>query len=440
MPKLADYILNSYNWQCVNAFFALLCFLSSIFGIFLNPVNCWNNKKESSSYCNNLEEGKKIGLIIEEVNHSDKNKQHMEKSYIYEDKCDSSSYLQGIKLSYNGVEVDIPMANFQRIKGQNHSKSTNELVISSPKTLSTEKYYREEISMVKNASFCLTGISKEFYPEKCYSNIAPSEKFSAEILTLCHIKTRLPEKELLCEAKENTIIDQRNKTVLDIPLKEMKSKNSKTYKFNALIRNIFRSSLLQDPSFLGLCISNFLVFMALGIPFAFGPDMMVQKRIMSEENGSNLITPMGITSMIVMPLNGMLIDNGPKFNPILVTALSLMSAGLSMITFIVCKTELEAVIIAIWFGISFSAILSLPAVIVEKLIGDKQMKSAFSVLILLRGISISIGSPIAGKIYDYTNQYDGAFYFGGGLFLFASIPLLVIYLNRQNRYQSQQKG
>ena len=59
--------------------------------------------------------------------------------------------------------------------------------------------------------------------------------------------------------------------------------------------------------------------MGLGIPFAFGPDMMVQKKIMSEENGSNIITPIGLTSMVIMPVIGLLIDNGPRLNPIGVT-------------------------------------------------------------------------------------------------------------------------
>ena len=439
IPKLADYVLSYYNWQCVNAFFALLCFLSSVFGILLQPLN-WRKRKGTEDSCNGSDEIKHIGIIIDECNNNDGNKPHVEEGYIYDDQHVVSSGSKGLKISLNGTGRDIAITNYgsNPRKDKQYSKSTNELMPSDQAISRNEELSHSRTPMIKNASFCLTGIN--LYPENCYSNLQATDKPNAEVLTLCHITTAFPEGSSFCavsvrsrrSSQDEVNLSSSNEIQLNVAMKDTKILNSTATKFQTFAEYI-KSSLPKDQYFVGLCISNILVFMGLGIPFAFGPDMMVQKQIMSKENGSNLITPIGLTSMIVMPLIGSLIDNGPRLDPIMVTALSLVSAGFSMILFTVCKTELVAIVIAIWFGISFSAILSLPPVILEKLVGEKEMKSAFSLLVLIRGISISIGGPLAGNIYDYTEKYDGAFYFAGGLFLIASIPLLTIYIKKKHR-------
>lgn len=439
IPKLADYVLNYYNWQCVNAFFALLCFLSSVFGILLQPLN-WRKKKGTEGNCNGRDEIKHIGIIIDDCNNSGGSKQHVEEGFIYDDQHVMSSCSQGVKISLNGTARDIAITNYgsNPRKDKQYSKSTNEIMPSDLIISPNEKISHNTTPIIKNTSFCLTGIN--LYPENCYSNLHATDKSNADVLTLCHITTAFPENSSFCavsvrsrrSSQDEVNLSSSNAIQLNMAMKDMKTSNSTAIKFKTLGESI-KSAFPQDRYFVGLCISNILVFMGLGIPFAFGPDMMVQKHIMSKENGSNLITPIGLTSMIVMPLIGSLIDNGPRLDPIMVTAFSLVSAGFSMILFTVCKTELVAIVIAIWFGISFSAILSLPPVILEKLVGDKEMKSAFSLLVLIRGISISIGGPLAGNIYDYTAEYDGAFYFAGGLFLIASIPLFTIYIKKKHR-------
>ena len=428
IPKLANYVLNSYNWQCVNAFFALLCFLSSIFGILLKPIRS----------CKSEEKGvNRIEIIIDDV---DPNKDQIDiEAPVWNNQSPKPTlnYSQLFRVSCNGICGSLAESG-HGIKGsnhginsdKNHSKSTNELF----PTNFNGSLDNKKLTMLKNASFCLTGVSQDWYSKALYNNLPTINKSQSKSLTRCHI-TAIPDETIahkLSPTKNEVNIHASSLLVVDLELKDEKRSGLPSNRFNS-IKNLFKSSLCRDMNFIALSISNIMVFMGLGIPFAFGPDMMVQKKIMSEENGSNLITPIGMTSMVIMPVIGLLIDNGPKLNPMGVTGFSLMSAGLSMISFVYCQTELVAIILATWFGISFSAILSLPPVILERLIGTEKMKSALSVLVLIRGISISVGGPIAGTIYDYTGEYDGTFYFAGALFLAGCIPMLLVYLKQRNK-------
>ena len=104
-----------------------------------------------------------------------------------------------------------------------------------------------------------------------------------------------------------------------------------------------------------------------------------------------------------------------------------------MFAFTLCWRHIESIIAATWFGISFSAFLSLPPVILERILGKDNVSSAYGVLVFIRGISISVGPPLAGFIYDSTKYYDGSFFFAGGLFIMAGLPIFIVYVFQRRR-------
>ena len=196
---------------------------------------------------------------------------------------------------------------------------------------------------------------------------------------------------------------------------------------------LHRLKLFQDFNFVLFCVSNVMLFMALNIPFAYGPDMMVKRNIVTQDNGSNFNMAIGFTSLVSMPLVGILVDYGPKLNPFVVTFLSMLSAGISMFIFPMTWSLDEAIIVAVWFGVSFSAFLSLPPVILENILGKENVASAYGLLVFIRGISISVGPPLAGLIYDITKTYNGSFFFAGILFSLAGLPIIIIYILHKRR-------
>ena len=102
-----------------------------------------------------------------------------------------------------------------------------------------------------------------------------------------------------------------------------------------------------------------------------------------------------------------------------------------MLVFTFCWTLTQAIMVAIWFGVSFSVFLSLPPIILERILGKENVASSYGLLVFIRGISITVGPPLAGLIYDSTSDYDGSFFFAGGLFIMASVPICVVYISQR---------
>ena len=47
---------------------------------------------------------------------------------------------------------------------------------------------------------------------------------------------------------------------------------------------MFKLGLFRNFDFVLFCVSNVMLFMALNIPFSYGPDMMVQRKIVSQDS------------------------------------------------------------------------------------------------------------------------------------------------------------
>ena len=55
------------------------------------------------------------------------------------------------------------------------------------------------------------------------------------------------------------------------------------------------------------------------------------------------------------------------------------------------------------------------------LLGLENLTSAFGMLSLFRGVTTFMGPPLAGAIFDATENYDISFYVAGGSFVLASL-------------------
>jgi len=68
-----------------------------------------------------------------------------------------------------------------------------------------------------------------------------------------------------------------------------------------------------------------------------------------------------------------------------------------------------------------SAYISLTAIILVDYMGLPNLTNAFGLIILFRGISSMIGSPLAGSVQLATKSYDACFYFAGSLIVLGGI-------------------
>ena len=460
VPLLADYVLFYYGWRDVCALFSFFCSVSIIFGYFLVPPKCCANgfigdpmdvmgkEMENDSGIHDIEE---LHSLVKEdteaipidVYSKEKHSQKYRAS-----ECHLNNYPMGKKNITQGYSSDV-INNLRKNKSEG--------------CLETFESLMSPYKKIKSRDVVEPGHSR---PErKRVSVVSCIDKLlQAEQVSMTRMERRIEDKRLSVLGKDVRLfrskempthlghdgdvqcqevfyqqkIDSRKEdnSVLKNNIAEFSHRPSRLKlhitsvppTILSIIATIFKLSLFKNPSFVLFCISNVMLFMALNIPFSYGPDMMVQRGIVSEEKGSNFNMAIGFTSMVSMPTVGILVDFGPKLNPFVVTFMSMVSAGLSMFIFTITWNLLESLVVAIWFGISFSAFLSLPPIILENILGKENVPSAYGLLVFIRGISISIGPPLAGLIYDATNNYYGSFFFAGLLFATAGLPVLVIYL------------
>ena len=457
VPLLADYVLFHYGWRYVCGLFSFFCFLSSLFGFFLEPPKCLGRFFEMSIECKegeytmNSEKYDEIKSMDEEGldNHTDdilskdaqtpillmqekkleKLEEHRKNSiiaftnknsHLKKNKSESCLYafdhcVTPYKRLRKIVEHDVEASKKGKIEYYNYSVvSCIDMLLNLEHK---ERFLKDGIVSAEKSCFSLQS-----------QLVEASNKHNVDNSKNCD------ETKIKCISKnEDGIIEKEeflvNNEIRNGCVPSLDVHNYSTYK-NTMMD---RLALFRDLNFLLFCVSNVMLFMALNIPFAYGPDMMVKRNIVSQDNGSNFNMAIGFTCLISMPLVGILVDHGPKLNPFVVTFLSLVSAGISMFIFPMTWSLDEAIVVAIWFGISFSAFLSLPPVILENILGKENVSSAYGLLVFIRGISISVGPPLAGLIYDITNTYNGSFFFAGILFSISGLPILFVYIFHKRR-------
>lgn len=65
--------------------------------------------------------------------------------------------------------------------------------------------------------------------------------------------------------------------------------------------------------------------------------------------------------------------------------------------------------------------ISLTSIILVDLLGLDKLTNAFGLLILFRGAAATVGSPLAGAVYDVTKTYDIPFFMAAGFFAISAI-------------------
>ena len=121
-------------------------------------------------------------------------------------------------------------------------------------------------------------------------------------------------------------------------------------------------------------------------------------------------------------------------NCLIVTNLSLLFCGISVIILPECRTYEAFMGLAITFGFSVSAYSSLQSVVVVHLFGLENLTYALGFLKFFIGIASIVGPPFAGFLYDQTESYHIPFYVAGVVLVFSTIfSCLALYQQKKKR-------
>lgn len=178
-------------------------------------------------------------------------------------------------------------------------------------------------------------------------------------------------------------------------------------------------SLLKDPVFMLIGVSNVFGMAGLYVPFVYLVDAAKMSGI-EENSASFLLSIIGITNTFGRVICGYVADF-PQVDSLLLNNVCLLVSTVAVSLTPLCNSYGAYVTMSIFFGLAISGYISLTSIILVDLLGLDKLTNAFGLLILFRGFAAIIGSPLAGAVYDATQTYDLPFYMAGALFALSTI-------------------
>ncbi|XP_055547551.1 monocarboxylate transporter 2 isoform X2 [Wyeomyia smithii] len=189
--------------------------------------------------------------------------------------------------------------------------------------------------------------------------------------------------------------------------------------FKNAIGAMMDMSLLKDPVFMMIGISNIFGMAGLYVPFVYLVDAAVLDGI-EQNSASFLISIIGITNTVGRIVCGYIADF-PKVDALFLNNICLVISTFAVALTPFCHSYASYVAMAIGFGIAVAGYISLTSIILVDLLGLDKLTNAFGLLILFRGAATIVGSPLAGALYDATQTYSIPFFVAGGLFGLSAI-------------------
>ncbi|XP_058062284.1 monocarboxylate transporter 9 [Anopheles bellator] len=170
-------------------------------------------------------------------------------------------------------------------------------------------------------------------------------------------------------------------------------------------------SLLRDPVFMMIGVSNIFGMAGLYVPFVYLVDAAVLDGI-EQNSASFLISIIGITNTVGRIVCGYVADF-PKVDALFLNNICLVISTIAVALTPFCHSYASYVVMAIAFGIAIAGYISLTSIILVDLLGLDKLTNAFGLLILFRGAATIVGSPLAGALYDATQSYSIPFFVAG---------------------------
>lgn len=192
-----------------------------------------------------------------------------------------------------------------------------------------------------------------------------------------------------------------------------------------ILKEMLDFSLMLKISFFMLFIGNVFACTGYFIPFSYIVDRAVQMGI-SSSNAAFLLSIMGITNTIGRVLCGFLADLS-FVNPLILNNAMLVLSAAILFLEPLCTTYAMLVGFSVIYGLCIAAYISLTSPIICDLLGIGKLSNAFGLLILARGVSGIYGPPLAGAVFQATNNYDASFYLGGGMYLLSAVCHMVLH-------------
>ncbi|KAI0211223.1 Monocarboxylate transporter 9, partial [Lamellibrachia satsuma] len=193
-----------------------------------------------------------------------------------------------------------------------------------------------------------------------------------------------------------------------------------------VLQDMLDLSLFKNPIFIVVCLGNVFGTIGVYVPYVYLAD---QAMIMGvpENRAVFLISVIGITNTVGRVAVGWLSDF-KWVNTLLVHNIAVLCSGVVCILNMFASTYPLMCVFAASFGLCIATFISLTSIILCEMIGIDKLTNAFGLLAMARGVSVIVGPPIAGFVYDATNDYDDSFHVGGFMLILAGLLFSLLHL------------
>ncbi|XP_016308968.1 monocarboxylate transporter 9a [Sinocyclocheilus anshuiensis] len=189
--------------------------------------------------------------------------------------------------------------------------------------------------------------------------------------------------------------------------------------------------LLQDRVFIAFCIAIFLLSLGAFPPVLFMEDVAQSEGLIDGIALIPLVSIVSMTAGIGKLVLGILADMR-WVNSLYLYALTVTGTGAALLLIPVSKSYMGLQVLSAMVGF-FSGNWSLTSYIITKIVGLERLSQAHGILMCFGGFGITLGPPVVGWFFDWTQSYDLAFYFSGTCVLVSGLLLFLATLPCWNR-------
>lgn len=204
--------------------------------------------------------------------------------------------------------------------------------------------------------------------------------------------------------------------------------------FVDVMKSAFDFSLFLDLKFSIFNLSTLLLFIWFIIPYFYIVEHMKNYNY-TEEDSAHLISIIGIFNTIGMIVLGFIGDR-PWLNVNICYAVCMVLCGLSVALIPICvESYITLVVLCMLFGLTFASSFSFTPSILVSLVDLDDFTCAYGLVLLVQGLGIIVGPPLAGFIFEISLRWDDSFY-AAGFFIALSgfLAYLIEFFERREKH------
>ncbi|XP_075165479.1 chaski [Haematobia irritans] len=201
------------------------------------------------------------------------------------------------------------------------------------------------------------------------------------------------------------------------------------------MKSVFDFSLFKDVKFTLFNLSTLFLFIWFIIPYLYLPEYMKTYDYDAVES-AKMISAIGVAQTIGMIGLGYVGDCS-WMNVNVCYSGCMLICGLSVVLMPLLMSSYAGLLtLCIIFGFTFASSFSFTPSILVSIVDLDDFTCAYGLVLLVQGIGMIAGPPIAGAIYETTLRWDDTFYFAGVFIALSGILSYLIEFCEKKRTES----